>query len=261
MARSTPLGSDWADAHPTDIDALVATLTAGGVHGAVLAQAVNVYGFDNSYVADARAAAPGRVVGLSVIDMAAADRVERLSYWSKDRGLGGTRLFNIPPSVPSWLGTGATAEVLQQAEATGVRVVACVLPADLPALDVLLEQAGEWPVALDHCGFAAVGDDHSPSWPALTALARHQNLRLKVTTTLLRSIPESTGDARAGFERLCDAFGVERLMWGSDYPQHYAEPYEEHVALARSVCAGLSAADQARFLGGTALELWPELEP
>ncbi len=56
-------------------------------------------------------------------------------------------------------------------------------------------------------------------------------------------------------------FGAERLMWGSDYPQHYSEPYADHVALARSVCARLSAADQARFLGGTALELWPELEP
>jgi predicted TIM-barrel fold metal-dependent hydrolase len=136
-----------------------------------------------------------------------------------------------------------------------------VLPADLPSLDVLLEQAAGWPVALDHCGFAAIGDETATSWTALTGLARYRNLRLKVTTTLLRSIPEATGDARAGFERLCDVFGVERLMWGSDYPQHYSETYEEHLALARYICARLSAADQARFLGGTALELWPELAP
>ncbi len=122
--RDTPLGSDWADAHPTDVDALLATLTAHGVHGAVLAQAVNVYGFDNSYVAAARSTAPDRLVGLSVIDMAAPDRVDRLAYWSTERGLGGTRLFNIPPSDPPWLGTGASAEVLGQAVATGVRVVA-----------------------------------------------------------------------------------------------------------------------------------------
>ncbi len=48
-------------------------------------------------------------------------------------------------------------------------------------------------------------------------------------------------------------------MWGSDYPQHHSEPYPEIVALARHACSRLSPTEQARFLSGTAVELWPEL--
>ncbi len=60
---------------------------------------------------------------------------------------------------------------------------------------------------------------------------------------------------------MCDVFGVERLMWGSDFPQHHSEPYAEIVDLARHSCSRLTESEQARFLGGTALELWPELAP
>ncbi|HEY1282368.1 MAG TPA: amidohydrolase family protein, partial [Acidimicrobiales bacterium] len=116
-------------------------------------------------------------------------------------------------------------------------------------------------VALDHCGFADIGDPASATMAVLTRLAGHANLRLKVTTTILRMQPPRAGDERDVLERLCAGFGAGRLMWGSDYPQHYEETYAEHLALARWACSRLPAADQERFLGGTALELWPELAP
>jgi predicted TIM-barrel fold metal-dependent hydrolase len=86
-------------------------------------------------------------------------------------------------------------------------------------------------------------------------------LRLKVTTTLLEPVRASGGDPRAVVARLCEGFGVDRLMWGSDYPQHHHEPYPEIVGLARDACSRLAPDEQDRFLGGTALELWPELTP
>jgi len=254
----TPLGSDWVDQHPLDAEGLVATLDAHGVHGAVLVQAVGTYGFDNSYVADAVAVAPGRLTGLSVIDMRSPDRVETLTSWAR-RGIGGTRLFNVPPADPPWIGTATSAEVLDHARRLGLRVTACILAGDLPAVGALLEQAGDLPVALDHCGFAAVGDPSSATMETLGQLAVHPNLRLKVTTTILRMQPPVVGDERDVLERLCAVFGAERLMWGSDYPQHFEETYGQHVALARWASSRLPAADQERFLGGTALELWPEL--
>jgi L-fuconolactonase len=255
---ATRLGSDWADTHPLDAEQLVATLDAASVHGAVLVQPVGYYGFDNSYLADALTVAPGRLVGNSVIDMQTADRVETLTQWA-ECGIGGTRLFNVPPADPPWLATAASAAVLRRAAELGVRVSACVLAPDLPRVDGLLAQAGDVPVALDHCGFADIGRPGTETLANLVALGVHPNLRLKVTTTILRMHPPAAGDERDVLEGLCTLFGVERLMWGSDYPQHYSETYAEHVALARWVCSRLSAADQARFLGGTALELWPEL--
>jgi L-fuconolactonase len=255
------MGSDWADRHPVDAEGLIETMDEAGVHAALLVQPVGTYAFDNSYVSDARRVAPARLAAVSVVDMGAAERVDALTYWSEERGIGGTRLFNIPPADPPWLGTAASAAIVRRAGELGVRLSACVLPADLPAFGGLLDQAGDQPVALDHCGLAAIADPTSDSMADLVSLRDYTNLRLKVTTTILRQHPPASGDQRDVLERLCDAFGVERLMWGSDYPQHYTEPYADHLALARFACSRLSAADQARFLGGTALELWPELCP
>ncbi|HKA02848.1 MAG TPA: amidohydrolase family protein [Acidimicrobiales bacterium] len=256
---ASPLGSDWVEDHPLDAEQLVAALDDAGVHAAIMVQPVGTYGFDNSYLADATAVAPGRLAGASVIDMSAADPVDALTYWSAERAIGGTRLFNVPPADPPWLATDASAAVLRRAGELGVRVSACVLPPDLPRLGGLLDQAGEVPIALDHCGFADISNPESDTMADLVALGKHANLRLKVTTTILRMHPPATGDERDVVERLAAIFGVERLMWGSDYPQHYRETYRQHVELARWLCSRLSAGDQARLLGGTALELWPEL--
>jgi L-fuconolactonase len=256
---TAPLGSDWVEHHPVDAEQLVAALDDAGVHGAILVQPVGTYGFDNSYLADATTVAPGRLAGASVIDMSAADPVDALTYWSRQRAIGGTRLFNVPPADPPWLATDATAAVLRRAAELGVRLSACVLPADLGRLGGLLDQAGDVPIALDHCGFADLSDPDSDTMADLVALGARANLRLKVTTTILRMHPPDTGDERDVVDRLAAIFGVDRLMWGSDYPQHYGETYRGHVELARWMCSRLSAGGQERFLGGTALELWPEL--
>jgi L-fuconolactonase len=245
----------WFDVHPVDAPGLLAAMDSAGVHGAVLVQAKGAYGFDNSYAADARAVAPHRLANASIIDMAAPDRLELLEHWATERGMLGTRLFDIPSSEPSWLGAPATAAVLDRCRALGVRVALCILEPRLPLVRDLCALAPDLPVALDHCGFADLTGDTS----ALDALAGVANLRLKVTTTLLEPALHAGLDPRDLLERLCEVFGVDRLMWGSDYPQHHSEPYPEIVALGRHACSRLSPAEQARFLGGTALELWPEL--
>lgn len=247
----------WFDEHPVDAADLLREMDGAGVHAAVLVQAKGAYGFDNSYAADARAIAPTRLANASIIDMQADDRLEQLEYWAIDRGMLGTRLFDIPPAKPSWLDDPATADVLTTAHRLGVRVAVCVLADELPLVGALCDLAHDVPIALDHCGFA---DLRGPA-TELFALARCKNLRLKVTTTLLEPVLEAGGDPRDVVERLCEAFGVERLMWGSDYPQHHSEPYPEIVELGRYACSRLTADEQARFLGGTALELFPELRP
>jgi predicted TIM-barrel fold metal-dependent hydrolase len=250
----------WFDEHPVTAEGLIADMDAGGVHGAVMVQAKGAYGFDNAYAADARSVAPARLVNASIIDMAAADRIEQLRYWATGRGMLGTRLFNIPPASPSWLDDPATRGVLDEARQLGVRISLCVLAQDIPLVGDLLALAPDLPMALDHCGFADfTGPAPYHAADALFALASHANLRLKVTTTLFSPGLATGADPRQVLERLCEAFGVDRLMWGSDYPQHHSEPYPEIVAVARHACSGLSRDEQARFLGGTALSLWPEL--
>jgi predicted TIM-barrel fold metal-dependent hydrolase len=253
---------NWFDEHPVDAEGLLASMDQAGVHAAVLVQAKGAYGFDNSYAADARSISPSRLANASIVDMQAPDRLERLTYWASERGMLGTRLFNIPPASPPWLDDPATGAVLARARELGIRVSVCTLVDDLPLVGALADLAPDLPIALDHCGFTDLSGPppHAAAAP-LFALAGHHNLRFKVTTTLLEPALHGGNDPRDLLERLCEVFGVERLMWGSDYPQHHSEPYADIVDLARHACSRLTADEQARFLGGTALELWPELSP
>jgi L-fuconolactonase len=252
----------WFDDNPVTAEELVEALDAGNVAGAVVVQAKGAYGFDNSYAADARAVAPSRLVNASIIDMEAPDRVDQLTYWATKRGMLGTRLFDIPTSSPSWLNNPSTKSVLDQARELGIRVSLCILEGAIPLVGDLLDLAPDLPMALDHCGFADLtGPPPYEAAAPLFALKRHPNLRLKVTTTLVSPGAEVGNDPRDVLEHLCEVFGVDRLMWGSDYPQHHREPYPEIVDFARHACSRLSGAEQTRFLSGTALELWPELQP
>lgn len=246
----------WFDEHPVDAAGLVAAMDGAGVRGAVLVQAKGAYGYDNAYAADARAVAPDRLVNASIVDLTAPDRLAQLEHWAA-RGMLGTRLFNIPPASPSWIDDPATALVLQRCAELGVRVALCILVEDLPNVRTLCAMAPDVPIALDHCGFVDLLGDTSE----LDALADVPNLYCKVTTTMLEPALHAGKDPRDVLERVCEVFGVDKLMWGSDYPQHHSEPYTEIVGLGRHACSRLSADEQARFLGGTALAFWPELAP
>jgi L-fuconolactonase len=251
---------DWVRESPVAIDGLLEALDCGGVRGAVLVQAKGAYGFDNSYIAEARAADPARLVNAAVIDLAAADREAVLRYWCGERGILGLRVFNIPPADPDWLSDPSLSGVLRLAAELGARLSVCVLAGELPAVGGVLADVPDLPIAIDHCGFVDLGEGtRSAAAQALTALAAFANVRLKVTTTMLTMAEQAGMAAPDVVEWLSEEFGIDRLMWGSDYPQHHSEPYPEIVEYGRRACSRLSPGEQERFLAGTALEVWPEL--
>jgi predicted TIM-barrel fold metal-dependent hydrolase len=102
-------------------------------------------------------------------------------------------------------------------------------------------------VAIDHCGFVDFGGDVSP----LLDLAELPAVHVKVSSHVLHPLP----DPAATVALLAGAFGAERLIWGSDYPQTEGS-YGSMVELARTAASGLDEAGRAQFLGGTARRLW-----
>ncbi len=59
-------------------------------------------------------------------------------------------------------------------------------------------------------------------------------------------------DAVELFRRLFDAFGPDRMCWGSDFPASSRHcSYRQSLEVVRSGCAFLDAADRRKVLGGT----------
>ena len=210
----------------------------------MLVQAHGAYGSDNSYVLDALQAAPERVVGVVIVDPADPDPAARLRELAAVPGCHGVRLFGIGTEPPTWFDGDAGVALWDTAVDLDLRIVATLLAPDLPRLSTMLARHPDVPVVLDHCGFPDLRG--GPSFPGLApvlALAGHRGLHLKVTSHVL----EAAGEHAAAFvERLADAFGAERLVWGSDYPQTHDRTYAELVALGRDACAGLTAVRSCR---------------
>jgi L-fuconolactonase len=67
----------------------------------------------------------------------------------------------------------------------------------------------------------------------------------------------SVEELRPAFDVALEAFGPDRLLFGSDWPVcRLVSSYGAVVAAADELVAGLSSAEQARILGGTAREVY-----
>ena len=67
----------------------------GGIDRTVLVQGYGPYAFDNSYAADCAAARRDQFAAVCIVDQDAADAPDKLTYWVKERGVQGLRLFTI----------------------------------------------------------------------------------------------------------------------------------------------------------------------
>jgi predicted TIM-barrel fold metal-dependent hydrolase len=119
------------------------------------------------------------------------------------------------------------------------------------------------PISLDHCGLIEVpGFDPARSQlDDVCALARFANLHLKVSTNVFTFATQIGLTPAKLVRELADAFGANRLMWCSDWPQVHDRPYTQLVREGVEAGALLSDDERANYLGGTALSIWPELAP
>lgn len=242
-----PLGgkqSDWSRERPVDAGQMLAAMDEAGIERSVLVQASTCYGHDNSYVADAVAAHPGRFGGVFSVDMLAADAPQRIRHWL-GRGLKGLRVFiaghtaahdvrlDDPRSFPAW----------RYAVDAGIPVCVQMRTPQLPQLETLLKEFPGARIVLDHM---ARDDGRN-----LFSLTRYANLFLKFTTHNVRDAADPQGFMR----KVVDAFGAKRIAWGSNYPASEGS-LGGLLAEARQAVSALPAGDQEWIFSRTAKSLY-----
>ena len=204
-AHLAPSGPWWDRVDPA-ADAVLGRVRAGGVGRAVLVQAIAAHGYDCSYLLSA--ARPG-VALVGAVDPFGPDPVGALDTLAA-AGIAGLRLFSIRPSEP-WLAGAVGRALVARCIELDVRPSVCILPSEIPSVLELARDHPDTEFAVDHVAFASTGDE-------LAALAAQENLCPTLTAT-------SGVDLAAAIGR----FGVDRLSWGSDHPQHgvdYPDPID-----------------------------------
>jgi L-fuconolactonase len=91
----------------------------------------------------------------------------------------------------------------------------------------------------------------------LAQLARHPRLYAKLLPLAAHSArPFPYADLLPAYECLYHAFGAQRLIWGSGWPDtRTALPYPQTLAWGRSL-PFFASSELDGFLGGTARRLW-----
>ncbi len=128
---------------------------------------------------------------------------------------------------------------------------------------------------VDHLGtttpppMALVSDDHWKTLPDILALAKYPNIAMKFSgATVLSSTPYPHPDLWEPLHRIIDAFGPERLMWGSDFTRlrmkrgstefapraEWTTVYSNELNYLRDTTE-LSQSDKEAILGGTIRKL------
>ena len=187
----------------------------GFTHG-VLINPLGGYGADNTYMLEAIAAAGGRLKGVALLpDSVDEAGIRRMV----EGGIVGIR-FNLDfPTSPPLLGP-VGARAIARAREVGwiVQVHYHQGESIIEALPTLRE-AG-LPVVIDHCGRPELeGGIHQKGFQALLELGRSSDAVIKLSGVFRFSATGSPyADTDPYVAALIDAFGIDRCVWGSDWP-------------------------------------------
>jgi len=253
--RGLPLANArrYAPTYDAPLSSYLAQLDAHGVSHGVLIQP-SFLGVDNSYLLAALKQAPQRLRGVAVIDPAAP---ETLLTQMNAEGIVGIRLNLIGAADPQ-LKSPVWQAALARLHALGWHVELHVEARRLPTLQQPLLEA-QVNVVVDHFGRPdpALGVD-DPGFAALLAAGRSRRVWVKISGAY-RNGANGRGEAiaQAAMPRLKDALGLDRLVWGSDWPHTQFESqinYDKMWAFAGVLLP--SAADRKQVLVDTPAQLF-----
>lgn len=246
-------GFDASDNEVGTAEQFACVLEAHGFTHGLLINPLGGYGTDNRCLLDVLGRFQGRFKGVAVVAHG-TDEAEfaRMSA----AGIVGLR-FNLNfPASPALDAEGAERTLALAREQGWFAQVHYEGDTLLRALPIL-ERAG-LPIVVDHCGRpdTTAGLDQ-PGFRALLELGRRGSAVVKLSGAFRfgGSFPYPAADPYA--EALIDAFGLDRCVWGSDWPYLRARHRVDHATLLAALHRWLpDAADRQKVLGDNPARLF-----
>ncbi len=239
-------------------EALFRHMRPAGVDRVNLIQ-MSYYGFDNAYMLNCIDRYPGTFVGTAIVDPFGPDPAGEMARLAERH----CRAFRIHPGITkqppqSWLRPEPMAKMFAAAAQRRLALSVLIDPRALAELDRMCGKHPGAPVIIDHlCRIGASGSIDGRDIDALAALARHENVYVKIGAfyALGRKQPPYL-DLLGMIRRVVEAFTPQRCMWETDCPfQVVRHTYEDSLALVRDHADFLSAADKKAILRETAERL------
>ena len=252
----------WAKetTHPPAKDAtpetLLSLMKANNVSRTVLVQVIH-YRWDNRFTADTMKQYPDKFRGIARVnpeDPAAPDQFSKLV---EESGFLGVRLSPAGDSHGDWIKGPLMAPLFQRTRDLKRSMNLLVPITRVPDVAAIIEKFQDLDVVIDHMADCPI--EHPEQLKYLLALKKYPNVFVKVSHTWsLSRQPYPYPDSQALVKRIYDAFGPQRLMWGTDWPlvENYCG-YAKALAMIRDEMPFLNAEDKHWMLSKTIDRVFP----
>ena len=249
---------------PATVELLLKEMGEFGISHCVLVQAIS-HGWDNRYLVHCVKTYPKRFRGHGLIDPTDPKVAGRLDYWVRQQGLAGIRFSPIYyQGKDDWLNARSSHALWEKALELGAIFNFFIATPQLPKLEEMIHSFPGVRVIIDHLARIDLNaEDPSAEFKKLIALARYPNVWAKVSelSVLSPSGRYPYADTFPWVRRLYEAFGPERLLWGTGFPgatraQAGRPPLREELDLIRKEIPWLTAGDRDKILGRNAARLW-----
>ena len=191
----------------------------------------------------------------------------------RDRNVGNTldKLLSIGPLVGirhqvededdgDWLIRRATLEGLKEVAKRELVFDVLVKPRQLKHIKVLSEAVSDLRMVIDHMAKPAIAEGILQPWSTdIANAASYENVYCKVSGLVTEADHKSWGtkDLQPFVAHARDVFGINRLMWGSDWPVCLlASTYKGVFDAAVNSIGYMDLIDRKRFFEGTAKEAY-----
>jgi predicted TIM-barrel fold metal-dependent hydrolase len=250
------------------IEMLIDDMDRNGCTHCVLVQTI-CHGWDNTYTADCVKRFPKRFKGHGLIDPTDDKVADKLEYWTKEHGMSGMRFSPMYYKDGShggdgWLEADHTHRLWRKAAQLGSVFNFFIAPPQLPKLASLVAAHPDVRVIVDHLAQLDLGvADPEPDVQKLLAMAKYPNVWVKVSelSSVSKSRTYPFADAWPTVRRVYEAFGPERLLFGTGYPGAARAAYHrptlaDEIALLDNTIPFFSRDDREKILGRNAVKLW-----
>jgi L-fuconolactonase len=186
-------------------------------------------------------------------DLCSNQLAEQLDYWANYKLIKGWRHV---------LQAEADEFILNDNFAAGVRTLnnygftydLLCYHDQLPAILKLVDKLEDQPLVLDHCGKPDVKNQHLATWEGhIKILAENPNVSCKISGLLAEADWHNWTERQIFncFDVIFKHFGVERVMYGSDWPVVLiSRPYGDWFNLVKKYTQQFNANEQAAIFDG-----------
>ena len=235
-------------------DEMVAAMDKVGVDGAIFISSFSMYRYDGSYAEEVARAHPGRMAIVKPVDPDDKAVADVIAKWKKTQGAVGIRIF-------------LREEEKRAADDPGFdRICKAAVQYDLPLnflfwgrVDEGIQVIDRHPnvrFIVDHLGLLQPRVPPAPAepWadlPKILDLARRPNVVIKVSgACTLSNKPYPFPDIWDPLQRIFDAWGFERCLWGTDWTRAFAVVNYEQAVKPFLETKRLSDSERAMLMGG-----------